>query len=156
MPREGIGEEHPLNDRAQPVFMFVFLIVWVLDSFILHITTFSNMSILLLITVPIGVVSLIMGVYLVRKSESVVFSQEEAKVIDTGVYGWVRHPMYLGGLLFFLGFVIATLSLLSLTVWIASFVFLNRMATCEEKDLIRVLGQQYVDYQRRTHKWIPC
>jgi protein-S-isoprenylcysteine O-methyltransferase Ste14 len=84
-----------------------------------------------------------------------VFSQKELKVIDSGVYGWVRHPMYLGGLLVFLGFAIATLSLLSLAVWIAFFVFLDRMATYEEKDLTRMLGQQYVEYQRRVHKWIP-
>jgi protein-S-isoprenylcysteine O-methyltransferase Ste14 len=63
--------------------------------------------------------------------------------------------MYLGGLLFFLGLAIATLSLLSLAVWIAFFVFLDNMATYEEKDLTRMMGQQYVDYQIRVHKWIP-
>jgi hypothetical protein len=87
MPREGIGEEHPLNDRAQPVFILVFLIVWILDSFILHITIFSNGTISLFVTIPVGVVFLVIGVYLVRESQSTVFNQEETKVIDTGVYG---------------------------------------------------------------------
>ncbi len=155
MPREGIGAEHPLNDKVQLVFMLVFFAVWVLDSFILPITTLPTGLISLLITVPVGVASLILGIYFVRKSEAVVFSQKEAKVIDTGVYGQVRHPMYLGGLLVLLGFAIATLSFLSLAVWIAFFVFLDKMATYEEKDLTRMLGQQYVDYQRRVHKWIP-
>jgi protein-S-isoprenylcysteine O-methyltransferase Ste14 len=84
-----------------------------------------------------------------------VFSQKEAKVIDTGVYGRVRHPMYFGMLLILLAFTIATLSILSFIVWAAFFIFLDRMATYEEKDLTKKLGQQYVKYQRRVHKWLP-
>ena len=61
------------------------------------------------------------------------FTQKEAKVIESGVYGYVRHPIYLGTLLILLGFAIATLSILSLIVWVAFFTFLDRMATYEEK-----------------------
>ena len=94
-------------------------------------------------------------ILLVRKSEVVVFSNAEGKVIDTGVYGKVRHPMYLGSLLILLGFTIATISILSFIVWVVFFAFLDRMATYEEKYLIRLLGQQYGDYKRKVHKWIP-
>jgi len=118
MPRHGIGAENPINDRAQIVFVIVFLIVWGVDTFILHYSLTLLGLISLFISVPIGVFSFIIGVYLVWKSESVVFSQKEAKVIDTGVYGWVRHPMYLGTLLIFLGFTVSTLSILSFIVWI--------------------------------------
>jgi protein-S-isoprenylcysteine O-methyltransferase Ste14 len=155
MPRHGIGAENPINDRAQIVFLLVFLVVWGIDSFFLHYTINVIGLISLFITVPIGVVSFIAGVYLVRKSESVVFSQREAKVIDTGVYSRVRHPMYLGLLLTLLGFTIAALSILSFIVWMAFFIFLDKMATYEEKDLIKILGQQYLDYQKKVHKWIP-
>ena len=109
----------------------------------------------LLVSVPVGVVSSVLGVYFVRKSEAVVFSNAEGKVIDTGVYGRVRHPMYLGTLLILLGFSIATLSILSFIVWIVFFFFINRMATYEEKDLTRILGQQYIDYQKKVQRWIP-
>lgn len=155
MPNEGIGAEYPLNDRIQIVFILFFFIVWILDSFMLRITALSNGVISILITVLIGVVFLIMGVYLIRTSHSVVFNPEEIKIIDTGVYGWVRHPMYLGELLFLLGLAITTFSLLSVVVWAAFFVFLDRMATFEEKDLTRIMGQQYVDYRKRVRKWIP-
>ena len=155
MPNEGIGAEYPLNDRIQIVFILFFFIVWILDSFMLRITALSNGVISILITVLIGVVFLIMGVYLIRTSHSVVFKPEEIKIIDTGVYGWVRHPMYLGELLFLLGLAITTFSLLSVVVWAAFFVFLDRMATFEEKELTRIMGQQYVDYRKRVRKWIP-
>jgi len=155
MPRHGIGAENPINDRAQIVFVIVFLIVWGVDTFILHYSLTLLGLISLFISVPIGVFSFIIGVYLVWKSESVVFSQKEAKVIDTGVYGWVRHPMYLGTLLIFLGFTVSTLSILSFIVWISFFIFFDKMASYEEKDLTRILGEQYLEYQRRVSKWIP-
>jgi protein-S-isoprenylcysteine O-methyltransferase Ste14 len=155
MPRHGIGAENPINDRAQVVFVLVFLIIWGIDSFILHYTLNLIGLTSLLVSVPIGLVSFIAGVYFVRKSEAVVFSNTGGKVIDTGVYGWVRHPMYLGELLILLGFSIATLSILSFIVWVIFFVFLDRMASYEEKDLTRILGQQYTDYQERVYKWIP-
>jgi methanethiol S-methyltransferase len=91
----------------------------------------------------------------VRKSEAVVFSNTEGKLIESGVYGRVRHPMYLGELLILLGFSIATLSILSFAVWIVFFIFMDRMATYEEKDLSRILHQQYVEYQKKVSKWIP-
>jgi protein-S-isoprenylcysteine O-methyltransferase Ste14 len=155
MPRHGLGAENPINDGAQVVLALVFLIVWGFDSFFLHsaFNLFGLNSFFL--SVPIGIVSFITGVYLVRKSESVVFSNQEGKVIDTGVYGWVRHPMYLGELLILLGFSIATLSILSFVVWIVFFIFIDRMATYEEKDLNRMLGQQFINYQRKVSKWLP-
>jgi protein-S-isoprenylcysteine O-methyltransferase Ste14 len=155
MPRHGIGAENPINDRAQVLFVLVFLIVWGIDSFLLR----YNLNLLglnsLIVSVPLGLVSFIIGVYFVRKSESVVFSNTEGKVIDSGVYGWVRHPMYLGSLLILLGFSIATLSLLSFVAWIVFFIFLDRMASYEEKDLAKILGQQYFNYQKKVSKWIP-
>jgi methanethiol S-methyltransferase len=155
MPRHGIGDENPINDRAQVVFVLIFLIIWGIDSFILHFGLNLLGLISLFVSVPIGIVSFIVGVYFVRKSEAVVFSNTEGKVIDTGVYGWVRHPMYLGTLLILLGFSIATISILSFTVWVVFFIFLDRMASYEEKDLTRILGQHYIEYQKRVHKWIP-
>ena len=36
MPVHGVGAEHPLNDRLQILFLIVFIVVWVVDSFFLH------------------------------------------------------------------------------------------------------------------------
>jgi protein-S-isoprenylcysteine O-methyltransferase Ste14 len=155
MPRHGIGEENPINDTAQLGFFLVFLIVWAIDSFALHFAFNYLGQISLLISVPIGIVPFVVGVNLVKKSEAVVFNNTEGKAINTGVYAKVRHPMYLGTLLILLGFTVATLSILSFIVWVIFFVFMDRMATYEEKDLVKLLDQQYLDYQRRVHKWIP-
>jgi protein-S-isoprenylcysteine O-methyltransferase Ste14 len=31
----------------------------------------------------------------------------------------------------------------------------DKMATYEEKDLIRILGKEYIAYQKRVPKWCP-
>jgi protein-S-isoprenylcysteine O-methyltransferase Ste14 len=155
MPVHGVGAEHPLNDRLQILFLLVFIVVWIVDSFFLHYALNMLGLIVLVVTVPLGVLTFAAGLSLARKSEEVVFHNQAGTVIDTGVYGYVRHPMYLGSLLILLGFTVTTLSILSLFVWVALFLFLDRMATYEEHDLTRILGQPYADYQKRVPKWLP-
>jgi hypothetical protein len=79
MPRHGIGDENPINDRAQVVFMLVFLIIWGIDSFTLRFGLNFLGLISLFVFIPIGIVSFIVGVHFVRKSEAVVFSNTEGK-----------------------------------------------------------------------------
>lgn len=155
MPGQGVGAEHPLNDRLQILFLLVFIVVWVFDSFFLHYALNMLGLTVLAVTVPLGVLTFAAGIILAHKSEEVVFHNHAGKVIDTGVYGYVRHPMYLGSLLILLGFIVTTLSVLSLAIWVALFMFLDRMAAYEEQDLKRILGQQYVDYQKKVPKWLP-
>jgi protein-S-isoprenylcysteine O-methyltransferase Ste14 len=158
--RTGLGAEHPLNDRVQVVLAVVFFAVWGLDSFVFGFSTALAFVInfwvrLLLWAFPFG-----LGLYLVAKSEAAVFGKTlvgrigKPKFITTGVYAWVRHPMYLGSLLVLLGLFFATFSLLSLLVWAGLFVFFDRMATFEERDLARILGGQYLSYQRQVPKWL--
>jgi protein-S-isoprenylcysteine O-methyltransferase Ste14 len=155
MPGQGVGAEHPLNDRLQILFLLVFLAVWVVDSFFLHYALNIFGILVLAVTVPLGVLTFAAGLILAHKSEEVVFHNPAGAVIDTGVYSYVRHPMYLGLLMILLGFTATTLSILSLFVWVALFLFLDRMAAYEERDLTRLLGQQYVDYRKRVPKWLP-
>ena len=58
--------------------------------------------------------------------------------VDSGVYALVRHPMYLGILLFCLAFISISTSLVSIEIWITFFVFYDRMAAYEEKSLIEI------------------
>jgi protein-S-isoprenylcysteine O-methyltransferase Ste14 len=158
--RTGLGAEHPLNDKVQAVFLVVYLGVWGLDSFVFRLSTVLAGVVPVLIRVPLGILSFAVGLYLVAKSDVGVFGRTlvgrtgKPKFITTGVYARVRHPMYLGSLLVLLGFFFATLSLLSLLVWVGLFVFYDRMATYEERDLIRILGEQYLNYQKQVPKWL--
>ena len=70
------------------------------------------------------------------KAHNVVFSNQP-ELLDSGVYSWVRHPMYLGTLLVCLGFLLAIPSILALMIWLAFFLIYNKMATYEENDVVR-------------------
>ena len=150
-----MGSEHPINDKGQAIFLVVYLLVWGLDSFIFHFSTMFADAVPIFIRLPLGILSLVFGIYLIAKSEAAVFSRtSNPKLTTSGVYAWVRHPMYLGSLLFLLAFFLATLSLLSLLVWIGLFIFYDRMATYEERDLISIVGEQYLNYQKQVPKWL--
>ncbi|MDH5440123.1 MAG: isoprenylcysteine carboxylmethyltransferase family protein [Candidatus Bathyarchaeota archaeon] len=86
-----------------------------------------------------------------------IFSEmsDQPRLADWSVYSWVRHPTYLGVLVFCLGFFLAAPSLLSLGVWLGFYILYDEMATYEEKDLVRILGDEYAAYQKRVPKWFP-
>jgi protein-S-isoprenylcysteine O-methyltransferase Ste14 len=159
--RTGLGAEHPLNDRGQAVFLVVFLGVWGLDSFVFRFSTVFYGVAPVFVCASLGILSFAVGIYLVAKSTASVFGRTvvgrtgDPKFITTGVYAWFRHPMYLGSLLVLLGFFFMTLSLLSLVVWVGLFLFYDRMATYEERDLLRILGEQYLNYKKQVPKWLP-
>jgi len=152
---KGLGSEHPRCDSLQNMFLVVYFAIWALDSFILHYSTIFAGSIHVFIRLFLGIFSLVVGIYFVLNAHKVVFNKkaDKPKLIITGVYAWVRHPMYLGTLLCCLGFFFTTLSFLSLLVWIVFFVFYDKMVSYEEKSLIQILGKTYVIYQEQVPRW---
>jgi protein-S-isoprenylcysteine O-methyltransferase Ste14 len=156
----GLGSEHPLCDRIQLLMLILFFVVWGADTLGFFVLGYSSV-IAQAITYPLlfagTVISLCLSFYLVSKSHKAVLEQvqDPPKLVDSGVYAWVRHPMYLGILLFCLAFMFVSFSLVSIGLWLAFFVFYDRMTAYEEKSLIEILGEQYTAYQKRVSKWLP-
>jgi len=156
----GLGSEHPCCDSIQMVMLILFFAVWGIDSvsyFLFRVSTVSVDLISFPLLLLPATLSLSFGIYLALKSHETVFGKTKRQLglIDSGVYSLVRHPMYLGILMCCLGFFFVTPSLLSLVVWIVFFVMYDKMATYEEKDLVRILGEEYITYQRKVPKWFP-
>jgi protein-S-isoprenylcysteine O-methyltransferase Ste14 len=77
------------------------------------------------------------------------------RVISTGVYGVVRHPMYLGAILMFLGAPLLTGSLSALAVGMAESLLIVVRVIGEERLLVRELPG-YDEYCRRVrYRLIP-
>jgi len=74
---------------------------------------------------------------------------EDQKVISTGPYAIVRHPMYAGGLLLLLGMPFALGSYWGLLVLVAMMPFLLWRLYDEEKVLSKHLSG-YVEYKRKV------
>lgn len=78
---------------------------------------------------------------------------ETQNVVDRGLYGYIRHPIYTGDLMLLVGLELA----------LNSWLVLGALALCpvvmwkaikEEKMLLQEL-KGYVDYHRRTKRFIP-
>ena len=81
--------------------------------------------------------------------------QEDQKVVDTGLYGVVRHPMYMVTLLLFLSMPLVLGSLLSFLVMLAYIPLIIRRIRNEEEVLAEGLPG-YEDYRKRVkYRLIP-
>ena len=77
-------------------------------------------------------------------------------VVERGIYRWVRHPSYTGGMLMYLGTGLALtnwLSVLIITVAGAAAYFYR--VQVEEQALQANLGGRYQEYMRRTKRFVP-
>lgn len=77
-------------------------------------------------------------------------------LVSRGPYHWVRHPSYTGLLLIAAGFGLAYGNWpgLAACVLLPAAALLRRISV-EEKELLRVLGTDYSQYQKRTRRLVP-
>jgi protein-S-isoprenylcysteine O-methyltransferase Ste14 len=81
---------------------------------------------------------------------------ENQKVVAMGPYAKIRHPGYLGEILVWTAFGILMSNLILVFLFPIMFVavFLYRISS-EERMLAKELGEDYVQYQRKTRKLVP-
>ena len=77
-------------------------------------------------------------------------TDRKQRVVSTGVYGFVRHPMYLGGILLFIGTPMLLGSLWGIGIGAAMLLLLAGRIVGEEKMLTDEL-EGYADYTTRVH-----
>jgi protein-S-isoprenylcysteine O-methyltransferase Ste14 len=148
--------EHPLGDAGQLILFGLFLVIWVLDSFILHRSTFLADNIPLVFRLIILGAALAATFYLFKSGHVVVSGDQRAtEVVSTGAFQYIRHPLYLGSILIYFGMMVSTASLFCLALLVLIALFYNYIAGYEEKLLEVKLGQDYIAYKKKTGKWIP-
>jgi protein-S-isoprenylcysteine O-methyltransferase Ste14 len=75
------------------------------------------------------------------------------KLTTSGLYHYVRHPLYTAGLAFIWLMPIMTINVLAVNI--AMTVYVIAGAAFEERKLRRVFGQDYADYMAVTPMFIP-
>lgn len=155
--RDDLAGEHPFGDAGQLILLIAFMVIWVIDSFILHYSTVAAQYVSPLIRFPLGAAFLVISVYLVREGMRIVFGEKREKptVITKGVFGRMRHPYYLGSILFYIGLWSFTLSIFSAMLVIIIVAFYHFIARYEEKLLVGKFGEEYERYIRSVPMWIP-
>ena len=155
--RPDLTGEHPFGDLGQLISLIIFLLVWIADAFFIQLPDYLELKVSLLILIPLGTVVLIAGLYLAVKSMGIIFGtkREKPEVVHDKIYDKVRHPMYLGALLFYLGITVLMFSLPLLLIIIPIFKFYNLIDQHEEKLLLNKFGDDYAQYMKRVNRWIP-
>ena len=77
----------------------------------------------------------------------------EAKLTTKGVYGWVRHPLYTGSLIFLWFTPLMTLNIFAFNLGITLYFLIG--SQFEERKLLRIFGEEYEEYMQKTPMLIP-
>lgn len=73
----------------------------------------------------------------------------------TGAYKYVRHPMYLGGIIGAFGLALLAGSLPGAVYSFVLALVLSHIADAEEENLRARFGEEYVEYARKVPKLLP-
>lgn len=79
--------------------------------------------------------------------------QESAALVTSGLYAWVRHPLYSAGLVFL--WLTPQMTVNRLAVWSILSAYLFIGAWFEERKLRRDFGESYAQYQSQTPMFLP-
>lgn len=155
--RDELTGEHVLGDAGQLFFFCLFVVVWVVDTFFLKYTTPLNHYIPFIIRVAPGAIFLFLSGYLAQTGLAIVFGpgRRNTGVIRERAFSVVRHPIYLGEILFYLCLLLLSMSLAAAFVWLLTIGFMHYISRHEEKLLLTRFGNDYKQYMREVPMWIP-
>jgi protein-S-isoprenylcysteine O-methyltransferase Ste14 len=155
--REDLTGEHALGDIGQIILLLIFLTAWITDSFIIKYSAFITDYIPLYIKIPLGVIVIFSSGYLAMSGLRIVFGEtrEPSMVIRKGVFNKVRHPIYLGSLLFYIGLLVFSFSIGAAVILVVIISFYIAISRHEEKLLLQKFGKEYEDYMKEVPMLIP-
>jgi len=155
--RDDLAGEHAFGDAVQIVLACLFTTTWAADTFFFKYTTFLNQYVPLAVTIPSGIILLVLSGYFAIRGLKIVFGnvRGETGVIRESVFNIVRHPVYLSEIILYLGLLILNISLAATIVWLITIGFLHYISRYEEKLLLTRFGEEYERYIQEVPMWIP-
>jgi protein-S-isoprenylcysteine O-methyltransferase Ste14 len=111
-------------------------------------------SVFLGFVLPVSNIIILVGILLVVFGWRKIY-RAEGKLVTTGIYGHVRHPQYLGFMLFTLGMNILWISISAFLLWPILAILYYRLAKKEDKELEERFGEEYRKYERTVPMLIP-
>lgn len=134
-----------------PLWVIGFVWAWrILSAQFFIPNTFTTVAGWVLIV--IGAVPLIVGhLYVGMRSH---FPSVKDTIVRHGLYAYVRHPIYAGGLLMLPGLFLLRPTLTVLIASLAAMLWVFTQARLEEMDLVQRIPE-YRDYMREVPRFIP-
>ncbi len=83
-------------------------------------------------------------------------SRDVQRLVTYGIFGWMRNPLYVGNLLIWIGFVIGSGMLWFIPFAIVLFAIEYALIVRYEEGVLEsIFGTEYVEYKKRTPRWMP-
>jgi len=130
-----------------------------LGPIILALTSQPYLPIPRIISILLGLLFVIPAAYIQIKSRMKIGFlpggpfpdlRKEKSLINTGIYGLIRHPIYLGFILWQIGIAILMDAAYALIFFIFYILSYFPIIYLEEKELIQKYGKQYQEYKKKT------
>lgn len=103
----------------------------------------------------LGIIGVLVCAASLRRSLTVVpIPKEDGQLSTTGLYQYVRHPMYSSVLLFALGIALSSGSLIKYLLTLLLYLLFHAKSTYEEKYL-KLKYPDYAEYASRIPRFIP-
>ncbi len=90
-----------------------------------------------------------------RNAETLFGFEKTTQLIDTGIYKYIRHPLYASLIFLTWGIFFKHPATGLLTVALVSTIMLYLTSRYDEKECIAYFGDQYLEYMKRTRMFIP-
>jgi protein-S-isoprenylcysteine O-methyltransferase Ste14 len=90
-----------------------------------------------------------------RQDNTLFQFEKTSELVDTGLYKYIRHPIYSSLIYLTWGIFLKNTSLENLIFALLSTVFLYITAINDEKECIKYFGDKYKNYMNRSKMFIP-
>ncbi len=90
-----------------------------------------------------------------RKDENLFDIEKTTELVTTGIYRYIRHPLYSSLLFLTWGVFFKHLSWLNISLAVVTTFFLFMTAKKEEIENISYFGNDYISFMKRTKMFIP-
>ena len=81
--------------------------------------------------------------------------EKTSKLVTSGIYAYIRHPLYSSLLLLVWGIFFKALSLPGAILALVATTFLIATARADEAECMRFFGDEYQEYMQKTKRFIP-
>ncbi|MHA1670594.1 MAG: methyltransferase family protein [Promethearchaeota archaeon] len=155
--KPGHEREIPHAHLYHVLLPIIFMVIWILDTNIFRISTILDNYFPFILRLIFFIVILIIAFSFIQISHKTLFKSHEppTTLIDEGILGRTRNPMYFGILLIYVACIFLSISLISIGIFLLIFLIYNKMAIFEEKILEEKFGNEFRDYKKRVSRWFP-
>jgi protein-S-isoprenylcysteine O-methyltransferase Ste14 len=90
-----------------------------------------------------------------REQEDLFTFEKTSELVKSGIYKYIRHPMYSSLLFLTWGIYLKNPDWIFLIAAVLSSLFLFATARTDEKECIEYFGDEYIEYLLKTKRFIP-